>query len=248
MRYFLQLSYNGTRFHGWQHQPNAHSVQEALTTALKTILRTPIEITGCGRTDAGVHASQYYAHVEIPEPLPSKVLLGLNAVLPRDITVQHLHLVADDAHARFDATHRAYDYYITAYRDPFRQETTWHYPQISQISLDDLNAAAAILLEYQAFATFCKTNDSAYTKRCQITSSHWQTDGQTWVYHIAANRFLRGMVRLIVGMCLNVAHGRLTIEQVHNALANQQPLTPSLSVPPNGLFLSEVKYPFLQAK
>ena len=245
MRYFLQLSYNGTRFHGWQQQPNATSVQQTLADALVMLLRTPTEVVGCGRTDTGVHASRYFAHFDTDVLLPPKLLMSINAVLPRDISVKNIHSVADDAHARFDATHRGYHYFITEQRDPFRQETTWCYPQISRISLDDLNAAAAMLLEYQSFATFCKTNDGAHTKLCKITASHWQTDGQTWTYHIAANRFLRGMVRLIVGMCLNVAHGRLTLAQVRTALDTQQPLSPSLSVPPTGLFLSDVGYPFL---
>jgi tRNA pseudouridine38-40 synthase len=241
MRYFLDLSYNGTRFNGWQRQPNDPSVQATIEQALGTLLRVPTEVVGCGRTDAGVHASRYVAHFDAAEPLSDRFLIGLNALVGRDISIQSVRQVADDAHARFDAVRRGYHYFISPQKDPFRQETVWHYGLISKLSEDRLNEAAEVLMHFQDFTTFCKTHDGAKTKLCTMFESRWYREGDLWVYHVSANRFLRGMVRLIVGMCLHVAHGRLTVEEVRKALETQSAIH-SWSVPPTGLFLSEVEY------
>lgn len=244
MRYFIELAYNGTRFHGWQRQPEDASVQETLEEAFSLILRDQVEITGCGRTDTGVHASQYFAHFDFGGEFPPNFPRRINKFLGPDIALHAIEAVAPEAHARFDATYRAYRYDISARKDPFRQETALYYPWAEQLDRSAMQAAAGLLLEYEEFAPFCKTGSDAKTKRCQLFRSEWEFHPQAMSYHIAANRFLRGMVRLIVGMCLSVGEGKLSLEEVRTALDQQTPLPKSVSINPEGLFLCEVRYPF----
>lgn len=250
-RHFLHLAYNGARYHGWQKQPHSASVQETIETALSTILNEPIEIVGCGRTDTGVHASSYVAHFDTPKRLPEDLVRRLNRILPADIAVQYSEPMGPSPsqdhhgqHARFSATHRAYRYDISGVKDPFRQDIIWYYYAFAKLDLSKLNEAARLLVDYMEFAPFCKTNSDARTMRCELRRSEWvlSESGAELHYHIAANRFLRGMVRLIVGACIQVAIGELDIEHLRDAMITQQPLAKPLSVPPTGLFLTDVRY------
>lgn len=245
MRYFIELSYNGTNYCGWQRQPHDMSVQQKIEESLATVLRKETPIVGCGRTDSGVHASQYFLHFDYPTPLPDNFMSRMNKVLPTDIAFYDLKAVADDAHTRFDASRRAYQYHIIFRKNPFHQQTKYFFPQWNKLHIDKMQEAASLLLEYSAFYTFCKSNTEVKTMNCDLMDSHWEIhpNGKGLTYHIAANRFLRGMVRLIVGMGINVGMGKLKIDTVRQALDRQERLTKSLSVPPHGLFLTEVEYP-----
>lgn len=245
MRYFLTLSYRGTRYAGWQIQPNAPTVQATLETALSTILRQKIEITGCGRTDTGVHASYYIAHFDAEGALPPTFLNGLNSILPEDIAIHDIQLVQPEAHARFDAFERAYEYHFSLQKNPFKTETAWFYPQFALLDFEKMQETAALLPQYSAFFPFCKSNSGLEHYNCVLKSAFWEQrpDDQEWVFHIRANRFLRGMVRLIVGACVQVGRGQLQVDDIKNALEAQKSLKKSLSAPPTGLFLTDVKYP-----
>ncbi|MFT5165607.1 MAG: tRNA pseudouridine38-40 synthase [Saprospiraceae bacterium] len=246
MRYFLKLSYRGSKYHGWQIQPESPSIQQKIVDGLSIILRTPIEITGCGRTDTGVHARDYVAHFDYGGSFPSDFLKRINKCLPEDIAIVTLSPVSSDAHARFDAKHRAYEYHVVFSKTPFDIDTAYHFPFLKDLDLEKLQAAAALLLEYKDFFPFCKTNTQVKTMRCELFRSEWEVDEENgkMIFHIAANRFLRGMVRLIVGMCLNVATGKITLASVKNAMETQTRLPKSLSVPPHGLYLVDIRYPY----
>ena len=246
MRYFLTLAYRGTRYAGWQRQINASSVQETLETALATILRQPVELTGCGRTDTGVHARYFVAHTDISGELPSTFLNGLNSLLPDDIAVFSAHPMPPGSHARFDAFERSYEYTILFRKDPFAVETAWFYPQGQHLDLEKVQAVAALLPAFQVFFPFCKTHSGVENYSCSISRAQWHmdTDAHRMVFQITANRFLRGMVRLIVGACIQAGQRQLEIEAVRSALQNQTSLKKSLSAPPQGLALTEVKYPY----
>jgi tRNA pseudouridine38-40 synthase len=244
MRYFTELAYNGTRYRGWQKQPNALSVQGKIEEAFSTILNTAIEVVGCGRTDAGVHASQYFLHFDFDAELPERLVGRANLFLPKDIAIRKIFPVKDDAHARFDAIQRSYEYHIVFEKSPFETETTWQYYLAQKLDTGQLNEVASLLLTYREFFPFCKTHHDAQTLECQLTRCEWVLDksNKRLVFHITSNRFLRGMVRLIVGACINVAADKLALEKVKAALDQQTLLEKSWSVPPEGLFLSEVKY------
>ncbi|MFQ5445374.1 MAG: tRNA pseudouridine(38-40) synthase TruA [Saprospiraceae bacterium] len=244
MRYFSELAYLGTNYNGWQKQPNAPSVQETIESAFSTILRANVEVTGCGRTDAGVHASQYFLHFDFEGDFPPGFLERINRFLPPDITIRRVYKVDPDTHARFDATRRSYEYHIVSQKKPFEINTTWHFPFFKKLDFEKVNEVAKVLLNYREFAPFCKTHTDAKTMICNLTRSEWTLDGEAgrMVYHISANRFLRGMVRLIIGTCLNAGLGKVSLAEIRQAMDEQAPLKNSWSVPPNGLFLSEVKY------
>lgn len=245
MRYFAELAYNGTSYSGWQMQPNSESVQAVIQNAFSTILGTAIEFVGCGRTDAGVHASQYFAHFDFEGTFPASFLHRVNKLLPKDIVIYHIFEVKPDAHARFDAYQRSYEYHITFIKNPFQTQTAYFYPFTQKPDFDKMQAAAHLLLAYREFQPFCKSNHDAKTLQCDLTLSEWVLINENkWVFHITSNRFLRGMVRLIVGMCLNVGLEKVSLEEVKEALENQSLLKKSWSVPPEGLFLTEVKYLF----
>jgi tRNA pseudouridine38-40 synthase len=245
MRFFIELSYSGTRYCGWQRQPNGLSVQESLETALSTILREKIDLTGCGRTDTGVHARYYVAHFDCSHPLPPTFVQGMNSLLPPDIALFSATEVAAEAHARFDAYERSYAYHITLRKDPFATEQAWHYVLHHQLDLQKMADTAALLTRFQAFAPFCKSHSGMDEFDCLLKTAYWdfQPEQHRYVFHISANRFLRGMVRLIVGACIHVGTGKLRLEEVQYALESQTPLKKNLSVPPQGLFLTGVKYP-----
>jgi tRNA pseudouridine38-40 synthase len=223
-------------------------VQEVLENALSTILRTPIEITGCGRTDTGVHASQYFIHFDFENSFPEGFLNRLNKFLPKDIAVFRIFEVTTEANARYDAFFRRYAYYVSSRKEPFDFDTTYHLPFFEDLDLDKLQMTAELLAEYEDFFPFCKTHTDVKSMKCQIYSCFWQWNPDTnqLIFHVAANRFLRGMVRLMVGACLNVALGKQSLEDVKQALDNQERLAKSWSVPAEGLFLEEIRYPYVE--
>lgn len=245
-RYFIALAYNGTRYYGWQRQPGQATVQESLETAFSMILGENIEFTGCGRTDAGVHALVYYAHFNTAKNLPEGLLHRINRVLGPDIAVNAIYPVHWDAHARFDACYRSYAYHLTFRKDPFACETAYYFPFRDRPLPGLMQAAAAQLLLFDDFLSLCKTGHDAKTTLCTLFRSEWETDPaeERMAYHIAANRFLRGMVRLVVGMCIEVGLGKLSLEEVGQALRRRERLRRNVSVPAGGLFLTDVRYPY----
>lgn len=250
MRYFAELSYNGTNYVGWQSQPNGIAVQAKIEEALSTILREDIAIVGCGRTDAGVHAKKYFIHFDTTNTTTSiedTLTHRINKFLPKDIAFKRFIPVKDQAHARFDATNRGYEYHIEYYKNPLKTDTAYFYPFAHQLDMKLLQESAKLLIDYDEFFPFCKTNSDAKTMCCDIRECRWTLDEveDHLVFHIAADRFLRGMVRLIVGMCLNVALYKMPLEEVKAAMDNQTRLEKSLSVPAHGLYLSKVEYPFI---
>ncbi len=248
MRYFAELAYNGTRYHGWQKQPNAPSVQEEIEREFSTVLGADIEVVGCGRTDTGVHASQYFMHFDFEGKFPQSFVKRVNKLLSADISIHRIFEVKADAHARFDAVRRSYEYHLVFEKNPFETHTAWHFPFFEKLDIEKLHQAATLILSYHDFFPFCKTHADAKTMKCQISRSEWliDKDHHRMTYYISADRFLRGMVRLIVGMCLNVGLGKITLDDVSEALDRQIILKKSWSVPPQGLFLMEVKYDFFE--
>lgn len=250
MRYFCRLAFDGSKYKGWQHQVNAKSVQDTLSNALSVYLRIPTEITGCGRTDTGVHASDYYIHFDSQQELSKADITHLNAILPSDIVIYDIIKLDNQAHARFDAYERTYHYFIESKKNPFNRPYCFTYFPFNNIDKELTQSAAALLLDFEDFSTFCKTHSGARTKLCNIIKSEWHfhPDGSKAYYTITANRFLRGMVRLIVGMCINVGLKKITIEEVKTALSENKALSTPWSVPPAGLFLTNIKYPYLDTQ
>ena len=245
MRYFIQLSYDGTAYHGWQIQPNGESVQETLQGALTTLLRTKTEVVGAGRTDAGVHARMMVAHFDTETSLnPSMtgdLVYKLNKLLPHDIAVQRIWPVTDDMHARFSATSRTYQYYIHTRKSPFLRQCSW----LVTFPLDfgRMNEAAQVLLQYEDFTSFSKTNTDTKTNLCHITEAYWREEApQRWVFTITANRFLRNMVRAIVGTLVEVGRGRMTVEEFRQVIEQRDRCSAGESVPAQALFLVNVGY------
>lgn len=247
MRYFVRCKYNGTNFHGWQAQKNTPvTIQGYIESAIKMFLPNATEIVGCGRTDTGVHASEYYFHFDADQYDIGLMKYKLNSILPFAIMITDVIPVHDDAHTRFDASKRAYDYHIVKERDPFREFTTHRYPNLQDLKYEDLQSGAQLLLNYEDFEAFCKNGSDEKTKKCTLYKSEWEITDSGYIYHVEANRFLRGMIRLIVGMCLNIARDKVTIEQVTKAMENRTRLGDDWSVPARGLFLSKIEYPYIR--
>lgn len=245
----MQLSYDGTAYHGWQVQPNGESVQGTLQRALSTLLREDTEVVGAGRTDAGVHASMMVAHFDGPVDLDADQLVyKLNKLLPRDMAVQRLWPVADDMHARFSATSRTYHYYIHTRKSPFLRHYSWlvTFP----LDFDKMNEAASHLLRYEDFTSFSKVNTDTKTNICHITEAQWKEitpplegqGGGVWRFTISANRFLRNMVRAIVGTLVEVGRGRMSVEEFCQVIERKDRCSAGESVPGNALFLTDVSY------
>ena len=241
MRYFIELSYKGTNYHGWQIQPDASSVQEEITKALATILQEKILLVGAGRTDAGVHASQMFAHVDTVKKLTDDYVHKLNAILPNDIVIKSIKEVSDETHARFDAVSRTYEYKILLGRDPFLLETTWQLHQ-KNLQIEKMNEAANLLFKYEDFESFSKVKTDVNTFNCTIMKAVWTLEDKHLIFHIKANRFLRNMVRAIVGTLLEVGLGKKTVEDFRNIIESKKRSEAGLSVPAKGLFLTEVCY------
>jgi tRNA pseudouridine38-40 synthase len=241
LRYFIELSYKGTNYHGWQIQPDASSVQEEITKALATILQEKILLVGAGRTDAGVHASQMFAHVDTVKKLTDDYVHKLNAILPNDIVIKSIKEVSDETHARFDAVSRTYEYRILLGRDPFLLETTWQLHQ-KNLQIEKMNEAANLLFKYEDFESFSKVKTDVNTFNCTIMKAVWTLEDKHLIFHIKANRFLRNMVRAIVGTLIEVGLGKKTVEDFRKIIESKKRSEAGLSVPAKGLFLTEVCY------
>lgn len=242
-RYFIYLAYDGTNYHGWQIQPNGASVQEMLMKALATFLRCPVEVVGAGRTDAGVHARLMIAHFDFERPLdPATVVDKLNRLLPPDIAVYQVRPVTPEAHARFDATSRTYKYYLTTRKDPFTRAYAWRVFQ--PLDFERMNEAARTLFDYTDFTSFSKLHTDVKTNNCRIMQAYWEQVGEyEWVFTIQADRFLRNMVRAIVGTLVEVGRGKLTVEGFRKVIEEKNRCSAGSSVPGQALFLVGVTYP-----
>lgn len=247
MRYFIHLAYNGTNYCGWQTQPDLPTVQLTLEQALTTLLRHPTAIVGCGRTDTGVHASDFYAHFDFPTDQlpafdPQQLAFKLNSFLPADIAIFDIFPVKDNAHARFDATARTYQYHVSDRRLPFCQglySRIYFYPDI-----DLMNRAAEILMEYDDFTSFAKLHTQVKTNICHLSQARWDTVGEQWVFTIRSNRFLRNMVRSVTGTLLDVGRGKLSLDGLRQIIERKDRCAAGVSMPPQGLFLTRVEYPW----
>ena len=241
-RYFIWLSYDGTNYHGWQVQPNGISVQGELQRVLSTLLRQEISIAGAGRTDAGVHARVMAAHFEIEADIDCQQLAyKMNRMLPQDIVVDRIEEVSLDMHARFSATERTYHYYIHTRKCPFERHYSCeiHYP----LDFEKMNEAGRILTTYEDFGAFCKAHSDVKTTLCNVTRAEWiQTGDTTWYFVITANRFLRNMVRAVVGTLVDVGRGRLSLDEFRSVIEGKRRSDAGESMPGNALFLEDVKY------
>lgn len=243
MRYFLEVSYKGTRYAGFQVQQNADTIQGNVEKALTTICRTDIRLTGSSRTDAGVHALQNYFHFDTDVDFKRSWVYNLNAMLPLDIVVKSVIPVPPDAHCRFMASSRQYEYCITTTKDPFQTDTAWYYPFSVDINL--LNQAAKLLHLHTDYTSFSKRNTQVHTNQCTIINSNWFSDGSSLIYRVEANRFLRGMVRGLVGTMLLVGRKKIMISDFEDIINSKDCTKASFATPAHGLFLVKVQYPFL---
>lgn len=243
-RYFVRMSFNGRPFHGWQIQDNANSVQGELNAALKTLLKTDVETTGCGRTDTGVHAKMFYAHFDFTEINDLKeMIFRLNSILPETIAIHSINVVELSSHARFSATSRSYEYHIHQMKNPFVTEFSWYHSTIP--SLEKLNAYEVILKENTDFSCFSKSNTQTFTNNCKITECYWSEPVPSqFVFKITADRFLRNMVRAIVGTLIKAAELEMSESDFKRILESKDRSKAGFSVPAQGLSLVEVKYPF----
>lgn len=240
-RYFLEVSYMGTRFSGFQVQDNAITVQGEMEKALDILLRKPIALTGSSRTDAGVHAFCNFFHFDVPEALPETLPYRLNAILPPDISIQSLRRVHDDAHSRFDACARHYRYVLYQRKNPFLQDRGWFYPY--PLNGETLAEAAEIIRETSDFTSFAKRNAQVHTHQCTILESRWYPTADGWNYEVIGNRFLRGMVRGLVGTMLQAGKGKITIATFKDIIRAGDNTLADFTPPGKGLFLCEVRYP-----
>jgi tRNA pseudouridine38-40 synthase len=242
MRYFIWFSYDGTNYHGWQLQPNGDTVQEELHRALSLLLREDISVTGAGRTDAGVHARQMAAHFDTEVSFDAKVLTKkLNGVLPADISVDRVERVADDMHARFSASARTYHYYIHTKKNPFLRHYSLELHYVLDFPL--MNEAARILMEYDDFGAFCKAGSDVKTTICHIYAAQWhQIANDVWYFEITANRFLRNMVRAVVGTLIEVGRHRMTLDEFREVIKGGRRTQAGESMPAKALCLEEVRY------
>jgi len=241
LRYFIEISYQGKNYHGWQSQPDANSIQEEINKAISIVLQEDIIVLGAGRTDTGVHASQMFAHFDTDKELEGNYIFKFNSVLPEDVVIHNLKKVSADSHARFDALSRSYEYKIWLGRNPFLLDSTWqiHY---QKLDVDAMNAAALILLEYKNFQAFSKVKTEVKTFNCDVTKAKWIQKGDELTFHISANRFLRNMVRAIVGTLVDVGKGKINEEDFRNIILSRDRSNAGLSVPAKGLFLTEIIY------
>ena len=243
MRYFIEIAYNGKNYQGWQVQPNGTSIQETITNAISIILSQDIKLTGAGRTDTGVHALQMFAHFDVEKPLNTVFLVKrLNAFLPDDIIIKDILLVDNEAHARFGAVYRSYEYRIYLGRNPFLLDVTWQIHQnFPDIAL--MNEAASYLLKYTDFKCFSKSNSDVKTYNCAVMRAEWILKDNQLTFYITADRFLRNMVRAIVGTLMQVGLKKRRVADFIKVIESRDRRKAGYSVPPQGLFLTEVGYP-----
>ena len=246
-RYFIRLSYRGAPFHGWQIQPNAISVQEEIEKALSIALRAPVALTGAGRTDTGVNARNMFAHFDFGPSLPDKgkLLVSLNRLCGKDIAIHDIIEVKDDAHARFDATERTYKYFVTFEKTPFFYPLSWFCSQ--RLDIRKMNEAAEVLLQTEDFTSFAKLHSDAKTNRCKVTKAEWKMTGEsTAVFTITADRFLRNMVRAVVGTLVDVGRGKMSVDSFREVIERKDRCAAGQSMPGEALFLWDVKYDYIQ--
>lgn len=243
-RYFMRLAYNGAPFHGWQTQPNAVSVQETLEKAMSMVMRMPMAITGAGRTDTGVNARTMVAHFDVEEPISdtARLVRQLNSIVGRDIAVYQIVRVGDEAHARFDATSRTYKYFIGLEKSPFSYPFCWTPPY--KLDVETMNRAAKRLFDYTDFTSFSKLHTDVKTNNCRIDHACWQMEGDKLVFTVTADRFLRNMVRAIVGTLVEVGRGKITEQQFCKIIEKKDRCSAGTSVPGNALFLWDITYPY----
>jgi tRNA pseudouridine38-40 synthase len=254
LRYFIHLAYNGTPYHGWQIQPNAASVQETLNKAFSVLLQSEINLMGAGRTDTGVHAKEMYAHFDFEPSFDIPNLVHkLNSFLPKDIVVYDIIPVHDEAHTRFDATKRTYEYHIHQFKNPFLHELSWYFHQ--SLDVDLMNQAAQLLFNYTDFECFSKVNTDVNTFDCTIFEAYWtrgvaeqseaKQESDQLVFTISANRFLRNMVRSIVGTLINVGLHKITLDDFTKIIESKSREKAGFSVPAHGLYLTEIAYDYI---
>lgn len=242
MRYFIELSYLGTAYHGWQKQPGAVTVQEKIEAVLVQLFQEKIEIVGAGRTDAGVHATQMFAHVDLSGEIDEQQLMyKMNLMLPRDIAIANIFKVKQDAHARFDASSRSYEYHIIQHKSPFLIDRA--YFLLKDIDLEKMNMAAAMLFNYTNFKSFSRSKTDVKTYNCKIEIAHWKQENDKLIFNITANRFLRNMVRAIVGTLLEIGLGKINVEDFPDIISSEDRSKAGASVPAAGLFLTKIEYP-----
>ncbi|WP_298499612.1 tRNA pseudouridine(38-40) synthase TruA [uncultured Algibacter sp.] len=242
MRYFIELSYNGKGYHGWQNQPNAITVQEVVEKALSTLLNEPVSIMGAGRTDAGVHATQMFAHFDTDTVFNTpNLIFKLNSFLPADIAIHDIFKVKPDVHARFHALSRAYLYRVAVKKNVFNVDSCFYVKH--GLDVDKMNEASKILLEYKDFQCFSKSNTDVKTYNCDIVQAEWLVKDDELHFVIKANRFLRNMVRAIVGTMINIGLEKIEVEELHTIIKSKNRSEAGFSVPAHGLFLTHVEYP-----
>lgn len=243
MRYFVWFSYDGTRYHGWQIQPNGVTVQSELQRCLSLLLRQDVSVTGAGRTDTGVHARRMAAHFDVEQLAvdPAQLAFKLNGLLPQDISVACIEPVDGEKHARFSATSRTYHYYIHTHKDPFLRQYSLEIHYV--LDYERMNEAGRILQEYSDFGAFCKAGSDVKTTICHVTHAQWhQTSPTTWYFEISANRFLRNMVRAVVGTLIEVGRGRMSLADFRQVIEGRQRTQAGESMPAKALFLEDVGY------
>lgn len=242
MRYFIELSYNGSAYHGWQNQPNAITVQEVTEKALSTLLKTPISVMGAGRTDTGVHAKQMFAHFDSENNLSANDLIfKLNSFLPNDVVIHDIFKVKDDAHSRFDAISRTYLYRIALEKNAFTNDNTFYMRQ--SLDVEKMKEAAKILFQYKDFQCFSKSNTDVKTYHCNIMKAEWVLVNKELQFTIKADRFLRNMVRAIVGTLINIGLGKIAVDDLHTIIKSKSRSEAGFSVPAQALYLIAVEYP-----
>ena len=243
MRYFVEFSYSGKNYFGYQIQPNQISVQEVLENALSTILREEIKTTGAGRTDTGVHAKKIFAHFDTEKDLGENLVYQLNSFLPNDISIKRFFSVKNDFHARFNATFRTYEYYIDLEKNPFTQDSAWQIWK-RDLDVDRMNEACKILFEYEDFTSFSKLHTENKTNNCKIFKAYWEQNGSELKFTISADRFLRNMVRAIVGTMVEVGNGKIEASDLRKIIEDKNRNSAGTSAPAQGLFLVDVGYDF----
>ncbi len=243
MRYFITFSYLGSSYHGWQRQPDASSVQQTLEEALKLFLKEVISLVGAGRTDTGVHAKVMVAHFDTQQSFKIEELIHrLNAYLDESIAILSIVEVVADAHARFDATSRSYEYWVVQQKNPFLTQAAYYITH--PLDVNRMNEAATLMLDHKDFECFSKSNTDVHTYLCDVTRAEWVFEGERLVFHVSANRFLRNMVRAIVGTLIEVGKGKMSIDEFKAVLNSKDRRNAGPSVPAKGLYLATIQYPY----
>ena len=237
----MELEYFGKAYHGWQRQPTAITVQEVIENCLRTLLQEEVEVVGAGRTDAGVHAGQMFAHFDSEANLTQEFVFRINTLLPADIAVKDIICVKADAHARFSAISRSYEYYITTRKNVFLKDSAFHVQR--ELDVEKMQEAAQILLEYSNFKCFSRSRTDVHTYNCRIENANWEQQEDRLIFHITADRFLRNMVRAVVGTLLQIGLGKMEVLEMHRVIESEDRSEAGASVPAHGLFLTRILYP-----